>query len=118
MCKKQIANDNIKIGQYQLPKTRIQELCIFEIKQLADKEATYKAQCLQAIKEYKQWQKAIAQETDLIELLYGTMEGKIHHDKMKNMIQLYWAIRKHFRSAFTSYINQTKIYTPPIRMAA
>lgn len=123
MCKKQSANDNapkniIEIKQYLLAEPKKQDLCIFEIKQLADKEAAYKAQCLKAIAEYKTWHRSMSDETDAIEVLYGTMEGNVYREKMRNMIQLYWAIRKHFRSAFTSYIAQMKVYTPPSRMAA
>ena len=123
MNQKQTANDNSPINTsaftaLQLPTLEGKNLCLFDIKQLADKEAAYKAECLQAIKEYKIWERKMSDETDLIEILYGTMEGNIYREKMENMIQLYWAVRKHFRSAFTSYLAQVGAYTTPIRMAA
>lgn len=123
MLKKQTANDNkqkstLYFNGKQFPEFKLSELSVFEIKQLADKEAAYKTQCLQAIKKYKTWQSRMSDETDFIEVLYGSMEGNIYHDQMQKMIQLYWAVRKHFRSAFSAYIDQTKLYTPSIRMAA
>jgi len=87
-----------------------QDLEIFEIKQLADKEALYRRICRDAIKNYRSWQHMQSDQTDMIELLYGRMEGNMHRSQMKESIKMYWAIRKHFRIAYARYLEKTGCY--------
>ncbi|MAZ75954.1 MAG: hypothetical protein CMH31_01480 [Micavibrio sp.] len=92
------------------PDILTKNLEIFEVKQLADKEAVYKALCNAAIKRYKNWKKTQIDQTDLIELLYGGMEGKMHRQMAIESIRLYWSIRKHFRISFAHYLEKTGCY--------
>lgn len=99
--------DNVTVF---MPEAFTKNLEIFEVKQLADKEAAYKAQCDAAIKRYKNWKKSQIDQTDLIELLYGSMEGKMHRQMAIESVRLYWSIRKHFRISFTHYLEKTGCY--------
>lgn len=87
-------------------------LQIFEIKQLADKEAGYKRQCLESIKQYRQWCKNHEGETDTIELLYGNLEGIMLRRRAEDMIRCYWIIRQDFRKAFREYLAKNCCYPP------
>ena len=93
-----------------LPETLAYNLEIFEIKQLAEKEAAYKEMCHLALKRYKKWKKIHSDQTDIIELLYGSMEGHMYRNVAIESIQLYWSIRKHFRISFTRYLEKTGCY--------
>lgn len=87
-----------------------QNLGIFEIKQLADKEAIYKERCREAIFNYRNWQRSQRDQTDMIEMLYGGMEGKMHRNQVSDSVTIYWAVRKHFRTAFSKYLEKTGCY--------
>jgi hypothetical protein len=99
--------DNITV---LMPEILTKNLEIFEVKQLADKEAAYKVACETAIKRYKNWKKSQVDQTDLIELLYGSMEGKMHRQMAIESVRLYWSIRKHFRISFAHYLEKTGCY--------
>ena len=83
---------------------------IFEVKQLADKEEAYKTMCKAAIRRYKNWKKEYDDQTDMIELLYGGMEGRMHHKMALESIKMYWSIRRHFRISFALYLEKTGCY--------
>lgn len=85
-------------------------LQIFELKQMADMEANYKTQCQQAIQAYKVWRMAHENETDVIELLYGNLEGVMLRRRAEDLINLYWTIRQDFRRGFKKYLEKSCSY--------
>lgn len=94
------------------------DLQIFELKQLADMEATYKAECLKAVRDYKTWQKAQAEQTDIIELTYGNLEGMMLRRRAEDMVQIYWILRCDFRKAFRTYLAKSCCYPSIQKQAA
>ncbi len=85
-------------------------LQLFELKQMADMKAAYKSQCLRAIKTYKDWLKQYREETDIIVLLYGTLEGTMLRHQAQDAAKLYWTIRQDFRRSFKEYIERSCCY--------
>ena len=86
-------------------------LQIFELKQMADMEAIYKQQCLKALCGYKKWRRSYDQETDIIEILYGNLEGIMLRRHAEDCVRLYWTVRNDFRRLFHAYLEQTQCYS-------
>lgn len=86
------------------------KLEIFELKQLADMEAEYRKICQQALTAYKIWKTAHSQETDMIALLYGNLEGVVLRRHAEIAAQAYWVIRQDFRRLFKEYIATSCSY--------
>jgi len=103
-------NTNKITGKLRTPKSLEGRLQIFEMKQLADMEAGYKTKCRAALKQYKKWQAGYEGETDMIELLYGNLEGIMHRRRAEDSVRAYWIIRQDFRRLFADYLAQTKAY--------
>ncbi len=80
---------------------------IFELKHLADMEADYKRKCRFAIKAYKSWCKGRQAQKDVIELLYGNLEGVMLRRQAENSIEMYWTLRRDFRREFKSYLEKS-----------
>ncbi len=100
-----------KLGsRYRAPQKLEGRLQIFELKQLADMEAAYKEKCRQAIKAYKNWRIKHEAETDMIELLYGNLEGIMLRRRAEDMVEVYWVIRQDFRGAFKTYLEKSCCY--------
>ena len=78
---------------------------IFELKQLADMEASYKARCRQSLARYKNWRRSYSQQTDLIELAYGNLEGTLLRRRAEDAVHAYWIIRRDFRVFFEEYLG-------------
>lgn len=87
-------------------------LQLFELKQMADMEADYQKECAKAIKAYKAWRCAHEEETDMIELLYGNLEGIVLRRHAEAAVQSYWVIRQDFRHLFKEYLAKSCCYTP------
>ena len=87
-------------------------LQIFELKQLADMEAQYKQQCRQSLASYKAWCQKHAGETDMIELLYGNLEGVMLRRRAEDAVEAYWVIRQDFRCLFKDYLEKSCCYPP------
>lgn len=85
-------------------------LQIFELKQLADLEAAYKNQCKRAIQDYKIWRLKHKSETDIIELLYGNLEGIMLRRRAEDAIHMYWVVRQDFRKSFKEYLEKSCCY--------
>lgn len=83
---------------------------LFEVKQLAEMEASFKDQCKVALRSYKKWCAQYQHETDVIELFYGQLTGIILRRQAENAVQAYWIIRHDFRSAFARYLDNHKPY--------
>lgn len=103
-------NLNKITGKLRTPKSLEGRLQIFEMKQLADMEADYKIKCREALDQYKKWQADYADETDMIELMYGNLEGIMHRRRAEDSVRAYWIIRQDFRKLFSDYLAQTKAY--------
>ena len=80
-------------------------LQIFELKQLAEMEDSYKQKCKKAIRDYKAWHEAQKSETDIIVLLYGNLEGIMLRKYAEEAVKAYWVIRTDFRCSFKDYIQ-------------
>lgn len=83
---------------------------IFDLKQLADMEAIYKEQCQKSVAEYKDWCRTYQNETDMLALLYGDIEGKRLRRQAEDSIGIYWTIRRDFRRWFERYLAKTNCY--------
>lgn len=118
MTYKTLSNDNNPAVFQSLPSSISNNLEIFELKQLADKEAQYRRHCQKAIRKYKNWCRTQEDQTDIIEILYGSMEGRIYRGQAEDTVRLYWAIRKHFRQAFLIYLDKTGYYPKSHKIAA
>lgn len=86
------------------------KLQIFDLKQLSDMEAYYKAQCKAALAAYKNWQDIHAGETDMIALLYGNLEGTMLKRRAHDAVEAYWVIRLDFRKWFQRYLAENSCY--------
>lgn len=111
---KMITNKRVPVKKFLVRNTLISGLTgrlqIFELKQLADMEAGYRAKCKQAIEVYKNWQLQHKAETDMIELLYGGLEGRMLRAQAEDMVRMYWVIRQDFRRAFKEYLAKSCCY--------
>jgi hypothetical protein len=87
------------------------KLQIFELKQIADMEAAYKDRAQKAIEDYKAWKNAYDEETDIINLIYGQLEGRHLRLQAQNAVTAYWTIRKDFKILFTNYIKKSSSRT-------
>jgi 3-phenylpropionate/cinnamic acid dioxygenase small subunit len=84
---------------------------IFDLKQLADMEATYRQNCKQAVIEYKNWERQYKDETDMLALLYGTIEGNMLRRRAEDSVGMYWTVRRDFRNWFNCYLAKTNCYS-------
>lgn len=77
-----------------------------DIKHMAEFENIYKKRCQLAISMYKSWIEDYKSETDVMELLYGSIEGMMLKQQAQDSIKLYWIVRKDFRRALEKYLNK------------
>lgn len=80
-------------------------LQILDLKQMADMEDYYKKKTRQAIDTYKNWQKLHGRQKDMIEILYGTMEGTMLRHQAEDTTRIYWRVRTDLRKALSVYIQ-------------
>jgi len=100
-------NSKLKYDHYeQQGRDEQKSLQIFELKQLAEIESEYKNKCRDAIREYKNWHRIQRNKTDVIEILYGNLEGIMLRRYAEEAIKVYWVIREDFRCSFKSYIQK------------
>ncbi len=88
-----------------IDKSCMPKLQIFELKQLAEMEAVYRKQSIAAIKTYKKWCRIQSQETDIIVVLYGNLEGIVLRRNAEEAVKAYWVVRTDFRRGFKDYIQ-------------
>lgn len=88
-----------------------------DIKHLAEFENIYRRRCRLAIDMYKDWLREYKTETDIVELLYGSIEGMMLRQQAVNAVKLYWMIRMDFREALNKYLSKVSTYRP-IKYAA
>jgi len=93
------------------------DLQIFDIKQLADFEHFYKIKCLESIRAYKNWKKIYRQQTDVLELLYGSVKGIMLRRQAEDSIRLYWMVRQDMRQALASYLSHRCCFPSYIKAA-
>lgn len=82
------------------------KLNLLEIKQIIELEQDYKKDCMAALKSYKHWLKFYEEETDLIEVVYGDMEGKILRRRAEDLVNAYWVIRQDLRKIIQCYFEK------------
>lgn len=93
-------------------------LQIFDLKQLADKEDDCRKKCMVAIDRYKKWKRQYCQQTDMIEILYGNIEGIMLRQQAESAVGLYWVLRRDFRNAWVSYRENSCRYPAVLRSAS
>lgn len=87
------------------------DLQALDIKHLAEFEYTYRKRCQLSIALYKNWLKEYKQETDSMQLLYGSIEGMMLRAQAMDAVRLYWIIRQDFRAVFKSYLGKVTSYS-------
>lgn len=97
-------------GHQKLANQLKRHMQIFDIKQLADMEATYRAHCKKAVMEYKKWEREFQEETDMLALLYGDIEGNMLRRRAEDSVGMYWMVRRDFRNWFHCYLAKTNYY--------
>jgi hypothetical protein len=86
---------------------------LFEVKQMAEMEQSYKIQCQIALKDYKMWHRTYQDETDSLELFYGQLNGTLLKRRAQDAVQAYWIIRQDFRIVFDRYLAVHQSYYSP-----
>src|SRR5688572_11690334 len=87
--------------------TALGSLQIFDLKQMAEKEQECRSRALKAIEAYKKWKRDYAAQTDVIELLYGNVEGIILRRQAEYAVRYYGILRHDFCQAFKVYMAQS-----------
>ncbi len=87
-----------------------QKLQVFEVMQFTELENHYKAKCRKAIVEYKSWKRVHSQETDVIQMMYGQLEGILLRHQAQNAVQAYWIMREDAKQAVKGYLTALPIY--------
>ena len=87
-----------------------QKLQIFEVKQFTELENHYKAKCRRAIAEYKSWKCVHAQETDVIQMMYGQLEGIVLRHQAQHAVQAYWIMRQDAKEVLKGYLATLPTY--------
>lgn len=81
-----------------------------DIKHMAEFESVYRQRCRLAIGMYKDWIHSYQSETDIVELLYGSIEGMMLKQQAQDAVKLYWMVRQDFRQALKKYLNNVSTY--------
>jgi len=105
-----MSSEVIKYAFQTAPEKIGYSLNFFELKQLADMESIYKRQSIQAMKDYKIWQQGHDHETDIIQILYGGLQGAVLKQRAKDTVTAYWIIRKDFRKWYGRYMAENKCF--------
>ncbi|MEM6781681.1 MAG: hypothetical protein AAF569_07440 [Pseudomonadota bacterium] len=88
-----------------------------DIKHMSEFENIYKMRCRLAIKLYKDWLRDYDAQTDVVELLYGSIEGMLLRQQAEHAVKLYWVIRRDFRAALKKYLENMTSYKSHARAA-
>jgi hypothetical protein len=94
-----------------------QDLQLFDLKQMVEHEARYKCSAREAIAAHRQWRKQYSQQTDMVELLYGSIEGVMLRRRAEDFARLYWLVRADLRKAMSIYMTRMQ-KTPSWKNAA
>lgn len=87
-----------------------QRLQIFEVKQFIELEHYYKAKCCYALKQYKIWKALHKDETDVVQMLYGQLEGIVLRHHAQSAVQAYWIIRNDYKKVMKDYLSDLPTY--------
>ena len=82
------------------------DLQMLDLKHLAEFENIYRKRARLAIRLYKDWRKEYEDQTDSLELLYGSIEGILIRRQAEDAVRLYWIVRQDFQAAFKSYLGK------------
>lgn len=94
-----------------------QEFQLFDLKQMIEYETLYKKYARESIRALKNWQHRYAQQTDMVELLYGSIEGVMLRRRAEDFTRLYWLVRSNARKAMQLYVKRLS-HNPPYKKAA
>ncbi len=83
-------------------------LQFFDLKQMIEYEAHYKSAARQSIRAVKNWRRAYESETDMVGLLYGSVEGVMLRRQAEDFAKLYWLVRTDVRAAMDIYVGRTR----------
>lgn len=84
------------------------DLQFFDLKQMIEFERQYKTAARTAIGELKAWRRAYEQETDMVGLLYGSVEGVMLRRRAEDFAKLYWLVRGDVRQAMAIYTGRAR----------
>lgn len=84
------------------------DLQFFDLKQMIEHERKYKAATRDAIGELKKWRRAYESETDMVGLLYGSVEGVMLRRRAEDFAKLYWLVRADVRQAMDIYTGRAR----------
>lgn len=93
------------------------DLQLFDLKQMVEHEARYKKEARASIRAHKDWRRKYAQQTDMVELLYGSLEGVMMRRRAEDFARLYWLVRADLRKAMRIYMTRMQ-KTPSWKTAA
>lgn len=82
---------------------------LFDLKLLADMEHTYRVKLQENLKAYRQWQRRVDGQTDLMVRLYAGREGYMLRRQAEETLRFYWVVRGDFRRAFRGYMEQLDV---------
>ena len=94
-----------------------QEFQLFDLKQMVEYEALYKSYARESIRALKNWQFHYGTQTDMVELLYGSIEGLMLRRRAEDFTRLYWLVRSDARKAMQLYVKRLQL-NPPYKKAA
>lgn len=83
-------------------------LQFFDLKQMIEFETRYRTETRAAIRALKNWRRAYEAETDMVALLYGTIEGVMLRRRAEDFTRLYWLLRADVRQAVALYVGRTQ----------
>lgn len=84
------------------------DLQFFDLKQMIEFERHYKAAARAEIGELKKWRRLYEAETDMVGLLYGSIEGVMLRRRAEDFAKLYWLVRGDVRQAMEIYTGRTR----------
>lgn len=84
------------------------DLQFFDLKQMIEFERHYKTAARGAIGELKKWRRAYEAETDMVGLLYGSVEGVMLRRRAEDFAKLYWLVRGDVRAAMEIYTGRAR----------
>ena len=82
------------------------QLQIFDLKLLADMEDAYRCQTREFLRAYRRWKQIHKNQTDMLAVLYGGIEGIMLRRQAEEAVRFYWTLRRDFRRAYGVYMRQ------------
>lgn len=95
-------------GHHMTEQMLRRDLQFFDLKQMIEFERQYKGAARSAIVDLKKWRRTYEQETDMVGLLYGSVEGVMLRRRAEDFAKLYWLVRADVRQAMAVYTGRAR----------